>query len=143
MDYEGAKAKLVWYVTYSGRGDEVVASEIYTDDAVLEFPSSGERFRGKANFVPWRAAYPATKFEFELRTIRGEGDTWIIEGTASIDGGEPWPFVEVLHFRGDLVDRETIYAIQPFPPEESRAKYADQTEPDTTPGLPMTVRSGD
>lgn len=62
MDYESAKAKLVWYLTYSGRGDEVAASEIDHDDAVLEFPSSGERFRGKDNFIPWRAAYPATKF---------------------------------------------------------------------------------
>ena len=34
------------------------AHEIYHDDAVLEFPQSGERFEGRANFQAWRELYP-------------------------------------------------------------------------------------
>ncbi len=32
------------------------AAEIYHDDAVLEFPQSGERFEGVATFTEWRRA---------------------------------------------------------------------------------------
>ena len=38
---------------FSGR-DEDISHEIYHDDAVLEFPQSGERFEGLANFGEWR-----------------------------------------------------------------------------------------
>ena len=34
------------------------AHEMYHDDAVLEFPQSGERFEGVANFREWRRQYP-------------------------------------------------------------------------------------
>ena len=43
---------------YTGK-DEDIAHEIYHDDAVLEFPQSGERFEGVANFREWRRRYPA------------------------------------------------------------------------------------
>ena len=52
MDYEGAKAALLWNWTKP----EPEASEVYTDDALVEFPQSGERFRGKENFSVWRGA---------------------------------------------------------------------------------------
>ena len=35
-------------------GDHETSHEIYADDAVLEFPQSGERFVGKRNFLEWR-----------------------------------------------------------------------------------------
>ena len=47
MNYEDVKAKLLWNWTH----DEPIASEIYTEDALLEFPQSGEKFRGKENFI--------------------------------------------------------------------------------------------
>src|SRR5262245_26008964 len=43
---------------YSGR-DEDISHEIYHEDAVLEFPQSGERFEGITNFREWRRQYPA------------------------------------------------------------------------------------
>ncbi len=39
--------------------DVDLATEIYHDDAVLEFPQSGERFEGVATFTAWRAEAPA------------------------------------------------------------------------------------
>ena len=84
LDYEGAKAKLLWNLTHP----EPEASEVYTDDALLEFPQSGERFRGKENFTTWRGQYPLETY-LELRSVRGEGDTWIAEGQAGYEGGDP------------------------------------------------------
>jgi CelD/BcsL family acetyltransferase involved in cellulose biosynthesis len=43
----------------TGTDDFVRSSEIYADDAVLEFPQGGERIRGKANIIAFRSAYPA------------------------------------------------------------------------------------
>jgi hypothetical protein len=137
MNYEDVKAKLLWNWTH----DEPVASEIYTDDPLLEFPQSGEKFRGKENFITWRREHPAQTIEFELRSIRGEGDTWVAEGRVEVDGGVPIPWVDILHFRGDLVHRETIYQGDPFPPSEARAPYAERTELDATPGLPIRVKA--
>jgi hypothetical protein len=42
-----------------GKGDTDRAHEMYHDDAVLEFPQSGERFEGVANLREWRRRYPA------------------------------------------------------------------------------------
>jgi len=137
MDYEGAKARLLWNLTHP----EPEASEVYTDDALLEFPQSGERFRGKANFSTWRGAYPLEAF-LVMRSVRGQGDTWIVEGEAGYEDGEPMPFVDILHFRGELIDRETIYLGGAFPPAEARVPYAERSPLDTTPGLPVTVRGG-
>ena len=80
MDYEGAKAKLLW----NWARPEPEASEVYTDDAVVEFPQSGERFRGKENFSTWRGEYPAEFLEFELRALLGARAT---PGSASCRSG--------------------------------------------------------
>ena len=80
LRYGDVKDRFVWYLTYSLQGNEATASEIYTDDAVVEFPQSGERFRGKEHFTPWRSDYPAATVEFEVRAIRGHGDAWTAEG---------------------------------------------------------------
>ena len=45
--------------------DPDVSHAMYHDDAVLEFPQSGERFVGVESFRQWRSDYPAsTKVEF-------------------------------------------------------------------------------
>ena len=45
------------YWEYAG-ADVDRADEIYHDDAVLEFPQSGERFEGVASFTEWRRRVP-------------------------------------------------------------------------------------
>ena len=139
--YEDVKRMFLWYFTHSLNGNEQVASEIYHDDALVEFPQSGERFRGKDRFVPWRSEYPATEIEFIVRSIRGEADTWVAEGQVRYGHGDYLSFVDILHFRGELIDRETIYAIEPFPPDASRAPFAEPSELETTPGLPVRLRT--
>jgi len=89
-------------------GDHETSHEIYADDAVLEFPQSGERFVGKRNFLEWRQQYPAA-VQYRARRISGGGDLWIVEGSVSYDGGE-WQYgVSIHEFRDDLVIHETIY----------------------------------
>jgi hypothetical protein len=138
MDYEGAKERLLWNLSRP----EPEASEVYAGDAVLEFPQSGERFSGRENFSVWRGRYPLATY-FEVRSLRGEGDTWVAEGRYGYAGQDPMPFVDILHFRGDLIDRETIYMGGAFDPAEDRKTYADAGPLPATPGLPVRVRGED
>jgi len=106
--------------------DPIRSHELYHDDAVLEFPQSGERFEGVANFREWRSTYPAA-VEFEVRRISGSGDVWVRELSVRYDGG-PWMLgVAVLEFRDDRVARERIYVTDPWPAPEWRAPWCSAT----------------
>jgi hypothetical protein len=58
MDEAAVRRALPRHWRYAGR-DEDIVHEIYHDDAVLEFPQSGERFIGKSSFLTWRKQFPA------------------------------------------------------------------------------------
>ena len=130
MDESGVRAALKHYFDHSAAREEDVAHEIYLDDAVLEFPQSGERFDGVANFKEWRRQYPATKVDFDVRRVRGAGDVWVVELHVRYDGGPQMYGVEILEFRWDKVARETIYVMDGFEAPEWRAAWwAEQPHP--------------
>jgi ketosteroid isomerase-like protein len=123
MDEQGVRAALQHYLDHSTAGETDVAHEIYREDAVLEFPQSGERFEGVGNFREWRGRYPATKVEFDVRRVRGEGEVWVVELRIRYDGG-PWNYgVEILQFRDGKVARETIYVMDGWEPPEWRSQW--------------------
>jgi SnoaL-like domain len=127
MDEAGVRRALVRHWQYAGR-DEDIVHEIYHDDAILEFPQSGERFIGKQNFLTWRKQYPA-KLEFRIRRITGQGDLWVSEGLISYDGS-PWMFeVNVLRFRGDRIAREATYVMEGFEAATWRSPWATMFDP--------------
>jgi hypothetical protein len=119
MDAATVRAMLEQHFT---SGDPDVSHEMYHDDAVLEFPQSGERFQGVENLREWRSNYPAsTKFEF--REIRGGGDLWVAEVSISYDDG-PWSFgVSILELREDKIARESIYVAEGWEAPEWRAQW--------------------
>ena len=107
-------------------GDSQGAHAIYHDDAVLEFPQSGERFEGLANFKEWREQYPA-EVRFDVRRISGSGDVWVRELTVSYDEGSPMLGIAVLEFRGDRVATERIYVTEPWEAPAWRAPWRSAT----------------
>lgn len=121
MDEVERRAQIKRHLDSSGT-DQDIAHEIYHDDAVLEFPQSGERFEGVENFRAWRSQYPGA-VDFELRDLRGAGNLWVAEVSIRYDGG-PWQLgVSILEFRGDHVARETIYVTEPWEAPEWRAPW--------------------
>ncbi len=119
---EAERRSLILRYWENGGSDPGVARETYHDDAVLEFPQSGERFDGLANFQEWRSEYPAG-VELVMGELRGQGDLWVGEGTISYDGGPKQPVVNILEFRGAKVARETIYVTEPWDAPEWRARW--------------------
>ena len=103
-------------------GDPHVSHAMYRDDAVLEFPQSGERFVGVENLREWRSRYPAST-AIEFREIRGRDDLWIAEISIRYEDG-PWNFgVSILELREDKIARESIYVTEAWEPPEWRAQW--------------------
>jgi ketosteroid isomerase-like protein len=117
------------YFEYAGK-DVDRAHEIYHDDAVLEFPQSGERFEGVANFREWRRQYPA-EVRFRVRRVTAREDLVVVEVSASYDGG-PWMYgVGLLEFRDDKVARERIYGGEAWEAPRVGAPWRADTPADT------------
>jgi hypothetical protein len=108
------------------------ADEIYHDDAVLEFPQSGERFEGAAIFTEWRRQYPADvdKMRFRVRRVTVRADLAVVEISATYDGISWLQGVQLLDFRGDKVARERIYVAEAWEAPEWRAPWRADTPAD-------------
>src|SRR4028119_657294 len=93
--------------------DEVRASNIYADDAVIEFPQSGERLRGKSNIIGFRSAYPAN-VTFQMHRTIGRDDLWVNEYTIRYNDEKPHRVVGIMEFRAGKVFRERLYINEPW-----------------------------
>jgi ketosteroid isomerase-like protein len=99
---------------------------IYHEDAVLDYPQSGERTRGRKNIQAQRSSQPNKK-RFTIRRIIGSGDFWVTEYVLTYDG-KPSYTVSIMEFRGDKVARETQYFADPFPAPASRANLVERMD---------------
>jgi ketosteroid isomerase-like protein len=99
---------------------------IYHEDAVLDYPQSGERTRGRRNIQAQRSSQPNKK-RFTVRRIVGSGDFWVTEYVLTYDG-KPSYTVSIMEFRGDKVARETQYFADPFEAPASRANLVERMD---------------
>jgi hypothetical protein len=106
------RAALDQHWAASDANDFETEHRIYHEDAVLEYPQSGERTRGRRNIQNQRASQPSKK-RFAVRRIVGSGDLWITEFILTYDG-KPSYTVSIMEFRDDKVARETQYFADPF-----------------------------
>lgn len=110
----------------SDANDFVVEHDIYREDAVLEYPQSGERIRGRHNIQASRTAQPSSK-RFTVRRIVGTGALWVTEFIIAYDGQPSWS-VSVMEFLDGKVARETQYFGDPFEPGPSRAQWVERID---------------
>jgi len=108
----------------SDASDFEAEHEIYREDAVLEYPQSGERIRGRRNIQESRRAQPNTK-RFTVRRIVGSGNLWVTEFILSYDGAPSYT-VSIMEFRDGQVASETQYFADPFDPAPSRAQIVER-----------------
>jgi hypothetical protein len=99
---------------------------IYREDAVLDYPQSGERTRGRHNIQCQRAGQPNKK-RFTVRRIVGSGELWVTELILTYDG-KPSHTVSIMEFTGDKVVRETQYFADPFPAPAFRAQWVERMD---------------
>jgi len=124
MDDRTARAALQRHWDASDANDFNVEHEIYHENAVLDYPQSGERIRGRRNIQESRTVQPNKK-RFAVRRIIGSGDLWVTEFTLSYDG-IPSYAVSIMQFRAGLVANETQYFADRFDPGPSRAHLVER-----------------
>jgi SnoaL-like domain len=117
------RARVQQHWEASERGDAEVEHAIYADDAILDYPQSGERFKGRSTIQAQRGGNPAER-HFTIRRILGGGELWISECVITYDG-VPTYSVSVMEFGDGLVAHETQYFADPFPASAERAALAE------------------
>jgi hypothetical protein len=120
---DDVRAALQHHWAASDANDFAAEHRIYRADAVLDYPQSGERIRGRENIQASRTAQPNAK-RFTVRRILGGGDLWISELVLTYDG-KPFYVVSVMEFEAGEVVRETQYFGEAFEPGPSRAQWVE------------------
>ncbi|MFZ0298198.1 MAG: nuclear transport factor 2 family protein [Candidatus Sulfotelmatobacter sp.] len=120
------RAALDQHWAASDANDFVTEHLIYGEDAVLDYPQSGERTRGRSNIQSQRASQPSKK-RFTVQRIIGSGDLWVTELILTYDG-KPSYTVSIMEFTGDKVARETQYFADPFAAPAFRAKWVERMD---------------
>ena len=131
QQYSGARdqeirAALDQHWAASDANDFEAEHSIYREDAVLEYPQSGERTRGRCNIRDQRASEPSRK-RFAVQRIIGGGDLWVTELILTYDD-KPSYTVSIMEFRDGKVARETQYFADPFVPPAGRAQWVERMD---------------
>jgi hypothetical protein len=124
MDDRTVRLALERHWNASDVGDFDVEHEIYSEDAVLEYPQSGERIRGRHNIQQSRFVQPNRK-RFTVRRMTGSGALWVTEFILSYDD-MPSYAVSIMELREGLVAHETQYFADRFEPGPSRAHLVER-----------------
>src|ERR1043166_2569843 len=124
MEDREIRAALERHWAASDANDFAGEHEIYREDAVLDYPQSGERIRGREKIQESRMVQPSKK-RFSVQRIVGESELWVTELVLTYDG-KPSYTVSIREFSHGKVAHETQYFGEPFKPGPSRAHLVDR-----------------
>ncbi len=119
---------------------------LLADDYVDEMPQSGERIRGKANWIAISQNYPGgvgTVVEgstrlvgaedrwvltptFSVLRVEGSGDVYTYVGTIRYASGEAWQVIAIVELRSGKVAKTTTWYAAPFDAPEWRAPFVER-----------------
>jgi hypothetical protein len=122
---------------------------LMADDFVDEMPQSGERTRGKANYLALVRNYPGGVGTVEPRSARlvgaedrwvltpmftqlrieGSGDVYTYVGTVQYSNGETWQIIVLIELRKGKVAKTTSWYAAPFEAPAWRAPYVERMAP--------------
>jgi ketosteroid isomerase-like protein len=102
------------------------AGQFLHDDYVLEWPQSGERIRGRANFVAINENYPAEgRWEFIIHQIIAEGDK-VVSDVGVTDGQISARVITFSTLRDGKIVHQLEFWPDPFEPAAWRAQWAEK-----------------
>lgn len=125
MNEEAIRETLNAHWQASAAGDLDAEHDIYADDAICDYPQSGERIRGRANLQALRGHHPGKPSGFDIRRIQGDGNLWVTEYTISYQGRIAYT-VSVMEFRDGKVVHETQYFADPFEAPDWRSQWVER-----------------
>lgn len=107
----------------SDRGDTEAEHAIYAVDGILDYPQSGERFRGRATIAAQRGGHPSAR-RFTVLRILVRGTLGVSECIISYDG-VPTHSISIMEFADEHVVHETQYFADSFEAPEWRLTLAE------------------
>jgi SnoaL-like domain len=108
----------------SERGDRDDMTALTDEDMVMEWPQSGERFRGRDNVLAAMAAVEVKpEFAGQPRLI-GSGVVWVLMVPLRY-AHELFHYVAVVELEDGRVKHATGYWGAPFPAQAARARFTD------------------
>ncbi len=124
MDVHNIQMALERHWAASAADDQTAEHEIYHDDAVCEYPQSGEVIHGRRNLQLLRSHHPGKPSGFIVRRMAGEGDLWVTEYVITYED-KPVYTVSIMQFRDGKVSHETQYFADPFAAPAWRAQWVE------------------
>jgi SnoaL-like domain len=109
----------------SAAGDPLAEHEIYHDDAVCEYPQSGEIIHGRHDLQALRSHHPGRPSGFDVRRITGAGNFWVTEYVIAYADKRAYT-VSIMTFRDGKVAHETQYFADPFDAPAWRAQWVER-----------------
>jgi ketosteroid isomerase-like protein len=100
---------------------------VFREDAVMDWPQSGERVVGGDNRRAVYGAFPGLP-TITPRRIVGEGDLWVLEASLDYGGGSAYRSVFIFELRDGLIARETVYWSEPFEAPQWRAAWVERAQ---------------
>ena len=128
MDEHAIRHALDQHWAASASGDLDAEHAIYHDDAVCEYPQSGEVIHGRKNLQALRGHHPGKPAGFQVRRITGTGNLWVTEYTI-LYGDKRASTVSIMEFADDKVAHETQYFADPFDAPAWRAQWVTVDRP--------------
>ena len=105
-------------------GDLEALSSLAHPDIVMEWPQSGERFRGRENALGALQAQEQKPQPAGEPSLDGCGDLWVARVPLRY-GEEIYHYVGVFTLEDGKIRRSTEYFGAPFPPNPARAAFRD------------------
>ncbi len=102
------------------------AGDFLDDEYVLEWPQSGERIRGRTNFVAVNEHYPAHgRWEFRIHQILAEGNE-VVSDVSVTDGAITGRAITFTTVRDGKILHQTEFWPDPFEPATWRAEWVEK-----------------
>ena len=108
-------------------GDIDGSTEAMADDAVVEWPQSGERIVGRQACTLVYKNYPGGSPSYELRRISGSGDLFVVEAIGQY-GPDKSYMTSIVEFRDGQIVKQTDYFASPFEAPGWRSQWVDRME---------------
>ena len=137
------------FVQALGSGDADTYESALDEDAVIVYPQSGERFRGRRNLRAMLEEFtsrdggfrpnleqvigddPAWQISptYTLVRVEGSGEHFTATGRVGYPDGSEWHLVQVIEVRGGRIRQVTSYFAEPFEAPAWRAPYREPSAP--------------
>jgi limonene-1,2-epoxide hydrolase len=112
------------------RNDWAAAADVFAPEITIDWPCSGERIVGRANFVAIQERYPTStgRWVFDLHRLVSEGRTTVSEVTVS-DGVQSAVVIAFSDVADGRIVRQVEYWPTAYEPPADRADLIERIPP--------------